>query len=95
MRVSINADTLPIKFAPVLRNIKDIDPKQRKALQLFQEFDVVTSRQIGELFGFQPRTSSALCASWVKSGFLEIVDPSNESRKYRRARSYRALSHDV
>lgn len=75
--------------------IKGLDPKQRKALQLFQEFDVVTSRQIGELFGFQPRTSSALCAAWVKSGFLIVVDPSNKSRRYMLADPYKPLGHDV
>lgn len=38
---------------------------------------------VGELFGFKPRTSSALCASWVESGFLTIVDSSNRGRKYK------------
>lgn len=71
--------------------LKKLDPKQRKAMQLFEEFEVVTSHQIGELFGFRPRTSSALCASWVKSGFLEVVDPSNKSRSYRLAGSYKTF----
>jgi hypothetical protein len=60
-------------------------------LQLFQEFKIITSRQIGELFGFKPRTSAALCAEWVKSGFLSIVDPSNKGRKYKLAKQYEAL----
>jgi Fic family protein len=63
--------------------IRKLDPRQRKVLQLFQEFETVTSRQIGELFGFQPRTSAALCAAWVENGFLEIADASNKGRKYR------------
>ncbi|MGZ3634270.1 MAG: Fic family protein [Parachlamydiaceae bacterium] len=62
--------------------MRQLDPKQRKALKLFEEFETVTSRQIGELFGFKPRTSATLCESWVKSGFLIIVDPSNKGRKY-------------
>lgn len=60
-----------------------LDPKQRKALELFKEYDVVTSKQIGDLFGFQPRTNTALCKKWVEVGFLEIVDHSNKSRKYK------------
>src|SRR3989338_8571357 len=58
--------------------IRKLDPKQRKALELFQEFEIITSHQICELFGFKPRTSAALCASWVESGFLIVVNPSSK-----------------
>jgi len=73
--------------------IRKLDPKQRKALELFQEFEIITSRQIGELFGFKPRTSAALCASWVKSGFLTMADSSNKGRKYRLSAEYQKLIH--
>lgn len=68
--------------------IRKLDPRQRKALELFQEYEIITSRQIGELFGFKPRTSAALCASWVESGFLVIADPSNKGRKYKLSAKY-------
>ncbi len=71
--------------------IKKLDPKQRKVLELFQEFETITSRQIGELFGFKPRTSAALCANWVKSGFLNMVDSSNKGRKYKLSAEYQKL----
>ena len=71
--------------------IRKLDPKQRKALELFQEFETITSRQIGELFGFKPRTSAALCASWVENGFFTIVDPSNKGRKYKLSAKYQKL----
>ncbi len=71
--------------------IRDLDPMQRKALELFQNFKIVTSKQVGELFGFKPRTSSQLCATWVENGFLEIVDPSNRGRKYKLSKHYEAL----
>lgn len=71
--------------------IRKLDPKQRKVLELFQEFEIITSRQIGELFGFKPRTSAALCASWVESGFINIVDPSNKGRKYKLSAEYQKL----
>lgn len=68
--------------------LRSLDPKQRKALELFKEFDVVTAKQIADLFSFQPRTSAALCKKWVEEGFLEIVDYSNKARKYKLAESY-------
>jgi Fic family protein len=71
--------------------IRKLDPKQRKVLELFQEFETITSRQIGELFGFKPRTSAALCASWVESGFLNMVDSSNKGRKYKLSAEYQKL----
>ncbi len=71
--------------------IRSLDARQRRVLQLFHEFEVITSHQIGELFSFQPRTSSALCAEWVKNGFLSIADPSNRARKYKLSKKYLAL----
>ena len=71
--------------------IRKLDPKQRKALELFQKFATITSRQVGELFGFKSRTSAALCAIWVANGFLEIVDPSNKGRKYKLSKKYKNL----
>lgn len=65
--------------------LRALDAKQRKALELFRTSDVITSRQVGELFGFKPRTSAALCASWVEKGFLIVVDASNRGRKYQLA----------
>lgn len=71
--------------------LKKLDPRQCKALDLFQAFDTITSRQIAELFGFPPRTSTALCADWVQKGFLEVVDTSKKGRKYRLSSSYQSL----
>lgn len=72
-------------------HMRNLDPKQRKSLELFREYDVVTSKQVGGLFGFQPRTNASLCKKWVEAGFLEIVDPSLKSRKYRLASKYKEL----
>jgi Fic family protein len=71
--------------------LRTLDPKQRKVLELFSMFDRVTSQQIGELFGFKPRTSAQLCKNWVEMGFLEIVDFSNKARSYRIAKKYENL----
>jgi len=49
--------------------IRSLDPKQRKSLKLFREYDIVTSKKIGDLCGFQPRTNSALCKNELKVSF--------------------------
>lgn len=71
--------------------LRKLDPKQRKALSLFQEFETITSKQIGDLFGFKTRTSANICKEWVEDGFLEIVNFSNKSRKYRLAAKFEEL----
>lgn len=71
--------------------LRALDPKQRKVFELFKEFNVINSKQIGNLFGFQPRTNAALCKKWVECGFLEIVDDSNKARKYKLASLYDVL----
>lgn len=71
--------------------LRKLDPKQRKALALFQKSEIITARQIGDLFGFKARTSAQLCKNWVSDGFLEIVDASNKGRKYKLSRQYKDL----
>ncbi len=71
--------------------LRVLDPKQRKALELFRDYDIVSSRQIGDIFGFQPRTSSALCKKWVECGFLDIDNPSKKGRTYKLADTFRGL----
>ncbi len=71
--------------------IRKLDPRQRKLLTLFQEFETITAKQVGELFGFKPRTSAQMCKVWVESGLLEIVDFSNKGRKYKLSKQYESL----
>jgi len=74
--------------------IRQLDPKQRKCLELFKKYDVVNSKQIGDIFGFKPRTNSALCKKWVENGFLEIVNSSFKSRKYRISNKFKKILED-
>lgn len=71
--------------------LRRLDPRQRKVLGLFQEFETITASQIAELFGFKPRTGSQVCKNWVEDGFLEIADFSNKGRKYRLSKRYENL----
>ena len=68
------------------KRLRSLDPKKRRALELFRKSEIITSRQIGELFGFKTKSSSNLCKLWVEEGFLEIVNPSNKNRSYRLSR---------
>lgn len=71
--------------------LRQLDARQRKVLDLFLEYEVVTAKQIGAVFGFKPRTCSALCRKWVEAGFLVVVDPSRKARKYALGQEYRIL----
>ena len=63
--------------------LRRIDARQRIALSLFKNSQEITARDIGELFGIPPRSSTALCQRWVKNNFLMVADPSKKSRRYR------------
>jgi len=56
------------------RILRNLDARQRKALALFRRSREITSREIGALFGFQPRTAALLCQRWMENGFLEVTD---------------------
>lgn len=65
--------------SPLLRRL---EPRQRRALELFRAADAVTSRDLEKLLGVSQRTARALLSAWAESGFLTIADPAKKSRKY-------------
>jgi Fic family protein len=72
-------------------SLRELDLKQRKVLALFQTQKTITSKEIGELFGFKPKTCSNLCRKWVDDQFLIVVDPSKKSRKYELSGRFHSL----
>ena len=74
--------------SPALRRL---DPRQRKALELFRDSNTITSRDIEALFGIYQRAARNLLTAWVDSGFLAIADPAKKSRKYGLAGEYREI----
>lgn len=66
-------------LSPLLRKL---DPRQRKALELFRESETITSRDIERLFTVSQRMARHLLKQWTDYGFLEIADPAKKSRKY-------------
>jgi Fic family protein len=62
--------------------LRQLDPRQRKALELFRASAFITSRDVEVLFGISQRTARNLLTAWVESGFVRIADPARKSRKY-------------
>lgn len=62
--------------------LRQLDPRQRKALQLFHDSNVIASRDLDALFGISQRASRNLLNAWVQSGFLVVVDPAKKTRRY-------------
>jgi Fic family protein len=62
--------------------LRQLDARQRKALELFRGHETITSRDVQTLFGVSQRTARVILAAWVESGFLTVVDPAKKSRKY-------------
>lgn len=70
--------------------LRQLDPRQRKALELFRESAVIVSRDVAVLLGVSERTARNLLSAWVANGFLIAVDPARKSRKYALAPAYRS-----
>lgn len=64
------------------QSLRKLDPRQRRALELFRERELITSREIELLFNVSQRTARHLLGQWVESDFVVISDPAKKSRKY-------------
>ena len=62
--------------------LRRLDPRQRAAIGLFRDSDVITSKDIATLFGISERAARNLLSAWVRNGFLKAVDPAKKTRKY-------------
>jgi Fic family protein len=74
--------------------LRKLDPRQRKALELFLHSDTITSRNIAALLGISQRTARHLLSNWAQGGFLIIVDPAKKSRRYGLGKEFRKLLSD-
>ncbi len=71
--------------------LRRLDPRQRRALELFRRSVVITSRDVEGLFGVSQRTARNILSSWVSGGFVLVVDPARKSRSYRLSPEYEGL----
>jgi len=82
------ADAGDVDASPRLQKL---DPRQRKALELFRQSDAITSRDVEALFAISQRSARNLLSDWVKRGFAVVLDPAKRSRKYGLARELNEL----
>ena len=68
--------------------LRRLDPRQRRALELFRRSIVITSRDVEGLFGISQRTARNILSSWVRSGFVVVTDPAKKTRRYRLSPEY-------
>jgi Fic family protein len=73
--------------------LRRLDPRQRKALELFRGSAVITSRDLEALFGISQRAARNLLTAWVEAGFVAVVDPAKKSRKYGLSSEFMAVLH--
>jgi len=62
--------------------LRELDHKQRKVLELFEDNKEITAKDIEKVFPLKPRTIRKLCQKWYTDGFFEISDNSKKGRKY-------------
>ena len=71
--------------------LRKLDPRQRKALELFRQSDAITSRDVEQLFAVSQRTARNLLSGWVEKRFVIVLDPAKKSRKYGLAPEFKRL----
>jgi Fic family protein len=72
-------------------HLRKLDPRQRKALELFRQSDVITSRDVEHLFAISQRSARNLLSQWVERRFVVVIDPAKKSRKYGLANEFKRL----
>lgn len=73
--------------------LRKLDPRQRRALELFLQSDTLTSRDLESLFGVSRRTARHILSRWVQDEFVVVLDPAKKSRKYGLAEAFQQLLH--
>jgi len=71
--------------------MRQLDVTQRKILELFTEFQEVSSMQIAEYLGMSQQSARLLANRWVSGGFMIISNHSRKARKYRLAERFEKL----
>ncbi|MDR2464506.1 MAG: Fic family protein [Holosporales bacterium] len=62
--------------------MRKLDVKQRKILELFVEFKEITSIQIAEYLNISQQSGRLLANQWIKDNFLKLANSSKKARKY-------------
>ena len=83
-KVSIKAEEevkkgLSVDKSPLIRQL---DIKQRKALELFVEYKEITSGQLAGYMGISEQSARLLIKKWIEDGFLQVANPAKKNRTY-------------
>jgi Fic family protein len=73
-------------------SLRKLDPRQRKALELFRQSEAITSQDVARLFSISQRGARNLLSDWVKRRFVVVIDPAKKSRKYGLASEFNRLA---
>lgn len=65
--------------------LRNLSPRQRKILTLFETRETITSKEVANLFRFGDRSARSFCRSLVEEGILVIFNSANKTRSYRLA----------
>ncbi|MBQ7673435.1 MAG: Fic family protein [Alphaproteobacteria bacterium] len=71
--------------------MQKLDVTQRKIMELFTEFEEVTSMQIARYFGMSQQSIRLLANLWIDAGFLKLSNNSKKARKYRLSDQYEKI----
>lgn len=71
--------------------LRKLDPRQRRLLELFKKQETATAEEIAVHLRLSHRTVVGLCRGWLKSGFLELHEPSRKRRSYQLGRAFQPL----
>jgi Fic family protein len=71
--------------------LRKVDPRQRRLLELFKKQEATTAEEIAAHLRLSHRTIVGLCRGWLKSGFLELHEPSRKRRSYQLGRGFKSF----
>ncbi len=71
--------------------LRKLDPRERRLLELFRRHATVTTAEIAGHLGLAQRTVVGLCRAWLQTGFLELQNPSRKNRSYRLGKTFTFL----
>jgi len=63
--------------------LRDLDPRQRRLLELFRKQGSATSAEMAAYLEMSPRTLVQLNREWIESGYLEYQSAARKNRSYR------------
>ena len=92
-KVSIKAEEeikkgFTVDKSPLLR---ELDIKQRKALELFVEYKEITSGQLAGYMGISEQSARILLRKWIAEGFLQVANQAKKNRTYTLSEKYEDL----